>query len=342
MEPNDQTPPPPAVLKDRTHRLRVSAPSPFSAHPPQCLADSPISFSAKDTMGWVVVNQPGEGSSSRRHRRGGGGGGASPAADRLSALPGALLHHVMSFMKAWDVARTYVLSQRWRLRALPITGLPVSVRLLPISFSMESREHPPPQLAGVWCAEGSITHRRRSRSSHCPCEEHAARLILLRRARHLFDGMLPKVTKRRHLHRPEGIQEEAVIVVEGEEEMTCQWYNRRSRQRYLLRDRRLDRLPVYSANLHQTPVLNLQQRGTTRLRLQQNRLCRQILLNLLWLIRDLLQMQLKNFLLSNNLICRLRRPDDAPPLTRRPSHEVNPPLSSKSSMQGLHRRLVAL
>lgn len=66
-------------------------------------------------MRWVPVNRPGEASSSRGHQgRGGGGGADSPAADRLSALPDALLHHVMSFMKAWDVARTCVLSRRWR------------------------------------------------------------------------------------------------------------------------------------------------------------------------------------------------------------------------------------
>uniref|UniRef100_A0A0E0ARY1 F-box domain-containing protein n=1 Tax=Oryza glumipatula TaxID=40148 RepID=A0A0E0ARY1_9ORYZ len=40
------------------------------------------------------------------------GGGA--AEDRLSALPDALLHHVMSFLRAWEVARTCVLSRRWR------------------------------------------------------------------------------------------------------------------------------------------------------------------------------------------------------------------------------------
>uniref|UniRef100_A0A0D9X5A1 F-box domain-containing protein n=1 Tax=Leersia perrieri TaxID=77586 RepID=A0A0D9X5A1_9ORYZ len=34
--------------------------------------------------------------------------------DRLSDLPDALLHHVMSFLKAWEVVRTCVLSRRWR------------------------------------------------------------------------------------------------------------------------------------------------------------------------------------------------------------------------------------
>lgn len=36
------------------------------------------------------------------------------AGDRLSALPDALLHHVMSFLRAWEVARTCVLARRWR------------------------------------------------------------------------------------------------------------------------------------------------------------------------------------------------------------------------------------
>uniref|UniRef100_A0A0E0LS67 F-box domain-containing protein n=1 Tax=Oryza punctata TaxID=4537 RepID=A0A0E0LS67_ORYPU len=37
-----------------------------------------------------------------------------PRVDRLSALPDALLHHIMSFLKAWEVVRTCVLSRRWR------------------------------------------------------------------------------------------------------------------------------------------------------------------------------------------------------------------------------------
>ncbi|XP_047065038.1 uncharacterized protein LOC124672929 [Lolium rigidum] len=36
------------------------------------------------------------------------------AADRLSALPDALLHHIMSSLKAWEVVRTCVLARRWR------------------------------------------------------------------------------------------------------------------------------------------------------------------------------------------------------------------------------------
>ncbi|PNT67008.1 hypothetical protein BRADI_3g19507v3, partial [Brachypodium distachyon] len=43
-----------------------------------------------------------------RRRRAGGG------VDRLSALPDALLHLIMSSLKAWEVVRTCVLSRRWR------------------------------------------------------------------------------------------------------------------------------------------------------------------------------------------------------------------------------------
>ncbi|XP_047065475.1 uncharacterized protein LOC124673440 [Lolium rigidum] len=48
------------------------------------------------------------GEKSRSRRRG------ASAADRLSALPDALLHHIMSFLKAWEVVRTCVLACRWR------------------------------------------------------------------------------------------------------------------------------------------------------------------------------------------------------------------------------------
>ncbi|KAL6659305.1 hypothetical protein ACP70R_003345 [Stipagrostis hirtigluma subsp. patula] len=58
----------------------------------------------KVTKRWVPVKRPGEPSR----------GGVDPAADRLSALPDALLHHVMSFLKAWEAVRTCVLSRRWR------------------------------------------------------------------------------------------------------------------------------------------------------------------------------------------------------------------------------------
>uniref|UniRef100_A0A0E0HVI8 F-box domain-containing protein n=1 Tax=Oryza nivara TaxID=4536 RepID=A0A0E0HVI8_ORYNI len=44
----------------------------------------------------------------------GGSGHAAAPVDRLSALPDTLLHHVMSFLKAWEVVRTCVLSRRWR------------------------------------------------------------------------------------------------------------------------------------------------------------------------------------------------------------------------------------
>ncbi|RLM99753.1 hypothetical protein C2845_PM06G05430 [Panicum miliaceum] len=43
-----------------------------------------------------------------------GSGGCAAPEDRLSALPDAMLHHVMSFLRAWEVARTCVLSRRWR------------------------------------------------------------------------------------------------------------------------------------------------------------------------------------------------------------------------------------
>ncbi|CAO2168355.1 unnamed protein product [Urochloa humidicola] len=50
-----------------------------------------------------------------RHRRGQRRAGApAPAPDRLSALPDALLHRVLSRLKAWEVVRTCVLSRRWR------------------------------------------------------------------------------------------------------------------------------------------------------------------------------------------------------------------------------------
>ncbi|XP_047065650.1 F-box/FBD/LRR-repeat protein At2g26030-like [Lolium rigidum] len=41
-------------------------------------------------------------------------GDAAAADDRLSALSDELLHKVMSFLRAWEVARTCVLSRRWR------------------------------------------------------------------------------------------------------------------------------------------------------------------------------------------------------------------------------------
>lgn len=56
----------------------------------------------------MPVNRSG-GASASRGREGG-----DPDADRLSALPDALLHHIMSFLKAWEVVRTCVLSRRWR------------------------------------------------------------------------------------------------------------------------------------------------------------------------------------------------------------------------------------
>ena len=59
-------------------------------------------------------------------------GPAAVKPDRLSALPDALLHHIMSFLKAWEVVPTCVLARRWRhlwasvpcvdLRVRPSTG----------------------------------------------------------------------------------------------------------------------------------------------------------------------------------------------------------------------------
>ncbi|XBI89406.1 hypothetical protein VPH35_027219 [Triticum aestivum] len=45
---------------------------------------------------------------------GSGAGAGAVAVDRLSALPDALLHHIMSFLKAWEVVPTCVLARRWR------------------------------------------------------------------------------------------------------------------------------------------------------------------------------------------------------------------------------------
>jgi hypothetical protein len=60
------------------------------------------------TKRWVPVNRAG--GASRRSSSGGG----EPDADCLSALPDALLHHILSFLKAWELVRTCVLSRRWR------------------------------------------------------------------------------------------------------------------------------------------------------------------------------------------------------------------------------------
>ncbi|XP_015695724.1 uncharacterized protein LOC102721387 isoform X1 [Oryza brachyantha] len=61
------------------------------------------------TVLWVPRRQgEGEGRPSGSSRY------AVAPADRLSALPDEILHHVMSFLKAWEVVRTCVLSQRWR------------------------------------------------------------------------------------------------------------------------------------------------------------------------------------------------------------------------------------
>uniref|UniRef100_A0A8R7TDS1 F-box domain-containing protein n=1 Tax=Triticum urartu TaxID=4572 RepID=A0A8R7TDS1_TRIUA len=41
-------------------------------------------------------------------------GSGSGGVDRLSALPDVILHHIMSFLKAWEVVPTCVLARRWR------------------------------------------------------------------------------------------------------------------------------------------------------------------------------------------------------------------------------------
>ncbi|KAF6999559.1 hypothetical protein CFC21_015567 [Triticum aestivum] len=43
-----------------------------------------------------------------------GAGASAVTVDRLSALPDALLHHIMPFLKAWEVVPTCVLAWRWR------------------------------------------------------------------------------------------------------------------------------------------------------------------------------------------------------------------------------------
>ncbi|KAM0836516.1 hypothetical protein ACQ4PT_062276 [Festuca glaucescens] len=54
---------------------------------------------------WVPVNQPSPVGTSR---------GAGEPADRLSDLPDVLLHHIMSFLKAWEMVHMSKLSRRWR------------------------------------------------------------------------------------------------------------------------------------------------------------------------------------------------------------------------------------
>ncbi|KAL6608311.1 hypothetical protein ACP70R_041374 [Stipagrostis hirtigluma subsp. patula] len=67
------------------------------------------------------------------------GGDAAPApVDRLSDLPDALLHHIMSFLRAWEVARTCVLARRWR-------GLWASAPCVDLRFWRLCRHRAPPR-----------------------------------------------------------------------------------------------------------------------------------------------------------------------------------------------------
>uniref|UniRef100_A0A0E0LS61 F-box domain-containing protein n=1 Tax=Oryza punctata TaxID=4537 RepID=A0A0E0LS61_ORYPU len=79
-----------------------------------------------------------------RHR--GGVNGDGDAADRLSALPDGVLHHVMSFLKAWAVVRTCVLSRRWRhlWASAPCVDLRIRYFRLDSEPPEEPRDFPPP------------------------------------------------------------------------------------------------------------------------------------------------------------------------------------------------------
>ncbi|KAK1678138.1 hypothetical protein QYE76_038986 [Lolium multiflorum] len=61
------------------------------------------------------------------------------APDRLSALPDALLHHIMSFLKAWEVVPTCLLARRWR-------HLWASAPCVDIRTSSSSRDGAPSEL----------------------------------------------------------------------------------------------------------------------------------------------------------------------------------------------------
>uniref|UniRef100_A0A453B8R8 F-box domain-containing protein n=1 Tax=Aegilops tauschii subsp. strangulata TaxID=200361 RepID=A0A453B8R8_AEGTS len=72
-----------------------------------------------------------------------GAGTGTAHVDHLSDLPDALLHKVMSFLWAWEVARTCVLSRRWRnlWASVPCLDLRVCCkarhRRLPMRFARE-------------------------------------------------------------------------------------------------------------------------------------------------------------------------------------------------------------
>ncbi|KAK1678139.1 hypothetical protein QYE76_038987 [Lolium multiflorum] len=61
------------------------------------------------------------------------------APDRLSSLPDALLHHIMSFLKAWEVVPTCLLARRWR-------HLWASAPCVDIRTSSSSRDGAPSEL----------------------------------------------------------------------------------------------------------------------------------------------------------------------------------------------------
>uniref|UniRef100_A0A0D3GX85 F-box domain-containing protein n=1 Tax=Oryza barthii TaxID=65489 RepID=A0A0D3GX85_9ORYZ len=74
--------------------------------------------------------------------------------DRLSEMPDMVLHHVMSFLKAWEAARTCVLSRRWR-------HLWASAPCVDILLTSD-RQPPPP-------ANRRMRHHQAS--APCPCAD---------------------------------------------------------------------------------------------------------------------------------------------------------------------------
>uniref|UniRef100_A0ACD5TSI8 Uncharacterized protein n=1 Tax=Avena sativa TaxID=4498 RepID=A0ACD5TSI8_AVESA len=74
----------------------------------------------------------------RAGEKSGSGGRGAFAVDRLSSLPDALLHHIMSSLKAWEVVRTCVLARRWR-------DLWASAPCLDLRVRYSSRDSEPPE-----------------------------------------------------------------------------------------------------------------------------------------------------------------------------------------------------